>query len=267
MQKNVNYLSIYEKMRTFVRLIVRKRVKKKVSLMVILNIETSTDACSAAITEGGKVMEVGGEKLCLLEPVKSEHARQLALFADSLMGRLRAAGKQLEAIAVSEGPGSYTGLRIGASLAKGLAYGLNVPMVAVPTLAVLAEYALASEAEGYDLICPMIDARRMEVYTQLFDKEGKPLMQVEAKVIDETSFAHELSEKRILFLGNGAEKCKAVITSENALWLDNVPVDAACMGRLAEAKMAAGETADVAYWTPFYLKDFEAKKSVVKGLK
>lgn len=245
--------------------------------MIILNIETSTDACSAALTEDGKVMVLDGEKMCRLEKEKSEHARQLALMVDNLLGRLQAARGLAEvsrktrttlvdAIAVSEGPGSYTGLRIGASLAKGLAYGMGIPLVAVPTLAILAEAAKESGKE-YDLIRPMLDARRMEVYTQLFNKEGKRLSDVEAKVVDETSFAEELAQQRVLLLGNGAEKCKSVLLSQNAQWADGVTVDAAYMGRLAEEKLQKEETVDVAYWTPFYLKEFEAKKSVVKGLK
>ncbi len=228
-------------------------------------------------------MELGGERLCRLEREKSEHARQLALFVDELLSRLRAEGKQIDAVAVSAGPGSYTGLRIGASLAKGLAYGLGVKMVAIPTLAILAETGrclLQTSVESGEepkknpritqeqpKVCPMIDARRMEVYTQLFDGVGKALNDVEAKVIDETSFAEELAAGPIVFLGNGAAKCKSVLTHENALFADGIVPDAAYMGRLAEEAMAKGDFADVAYWTPFYLKEFEAKKSVVKGLK
>lgn len=241
--------------------------------MVILNIETSTDACSVALTEGGKVLEMAGDKLCRIEKTKSEHARQLAVFTDELLGKLRSSGKKVDVVAVSAGPGSYTGLRIGASTAKGLAYGLGVKMVAVPTLAILAEHARKAlgaenlaESDGMK-IRPMLDARRMEVYTQLFDKEGKALTEVEAKVVDETSFADEMGQNEVLFLGNGAGKCKTVLTSAHARFLDDVAVDAADMGSLAEELVKREEFADVAYWTPFYLKEFEAKKSVVKGLK
>lgn len=234
--------------------------------MIILNIETSTDACSAAITENGKVMEVGGERLCCLEAEKSEHAKQLPLMVEELLGELSATGKRVECVAVSAGPGSYTGLRIGASCAKGLAYGLNVPLVAVSTLQAMAAHA-AELTAGDGLLCPMIDARRMEVYSALYTPALEEAGAVEAVVVDEQSFADCLQQGKVYFFGNGSAKCQPVLSGENAVFLEGIVPDAAYMGTLAEAAFAKKEFADVAYWTPFYLKEFEAKHSVVKGLK
>lgn len=233
--------------------------------MVILNIETSTDACSASVTENGKVLEVGGRRLCFLQKEKSEHARQLALYVESLLAVVREAGKEIDAVAVSAGPGSYTGLRIGASTAKGLAYGMNVPLLAIPTLQIMAE-AVREEAEDGALLCPMIDARRMEVYNCFYNKVGEPTDEVMATVVDGASFSAELQGGKVYFFGNGSEKCKSVLSSENAVFVDGIVPDAAWMGRLAEEAYQDGRFADVAYWTPFYLKEFEAKKANVKGL-
>lgn len=234
--------------------------------MIILNIETSTDACSAAITENGKVMEAGGKLLCRLEKERSEHAKQLPLMVEELLGELAETGKRVECVAVSAGPGSYTGLRIGASCAKGLAYGFNVPLVAVPTLQAMAAHA-TELMTGDGLLCPMIDARRMEVYSALYTPALEEAGAVEAVVVEGDSYANRLAQGKVYFFGNGSAKCKPVLTDENAVFLDGIVPDAAYMGMLAEAAFSKKEFADVAYWTPFYLKEFEAKHSVVKGLK
>lgn len=237
------------------------------SIMIIFNIETSTDACSAAITENGQVMVVNGQKLSRLQSEKSEHAKQLAVYIDELLNELKISGKQLDAVAVSEGPGSYTGLRIGASLAKGLAYGMNLPLIAVPTLQAMAAQVVAQQVVADDtLLCPMIDARRMEVYNAFYNADLKAESDVIATIVDERSFANELTQHNVLFFGNGSGKCKPVITDKKATFLDGIVPDAAYMGRLAEEAFAQQKFVDIAYWTPFYLKEFEAKKSVVKGL-
>lgn len=232
--------------------------------MIVLNIETATDACSVAITCDGKVVETKGERLERLTPAHSEHAREVAVMADELLRLLREAGQHIDAVAVSEGPGSYTGLRIGASIAKGLAYGMNVPLYAIPTL-----QAMAVEKEADEWLCPMIDARRMEVYTCLFNEQGEEILPVQAKVIDETSFADVLEQHKVVFYGNGSEKCESVLAHPHARFIKGVVPSAAAMGaRLAQilASKPDYKSVDVAYWTPFYLKEFEAKKSVVKGL-
>ena len=233
--------------------------------MIILNIETSTDACSAAITAGGKVLETGGEALAYLHSKKSEHARELALMADSLVQRTQAAGYAIDAVAVSAGPGSYTGLRIGASAAKGIAYGMNIPLLTIPTLQIMAASAVNQGAEG--LLCPMIDARRMEVYNALYDTQLTECVPAQATILTEGSFAEQLQQGIVTFFGNGADKFQPIMTHPNARFISGIVPDAAFMGTLAETAFAHEAFADIAYWTPFYLKDFEAKVSIIKGLK
>ena len=233
--------------------------------MIILNIETSTDACSAAITAGGKVLETGGEALAYLHSKKSEHARELALMADSLVQRTQAAGYAIDAVAVSAGPGSYSGLRIGASAAKGIAYGMNIPLLAIPTLQIMAASAVNQGAEG--LLCPMIDARRMEVYNALYDTQLAECVPAQATILTEGSFAEQLQQGIVTFFGNGADKFQPIMTHPNARFISGIVPDAAFMGTLAETAFAHKAFADIAYWTPFYLKDFEAKVSTIKGLK
>ena len=233
--------------------------------MIILNIETSTDACSAAITASGKVLSIEGEALACLHSEKSEHARELALMADSLVQRTQAAGYAIDAVAVSAGPGSYTGLRIGASAAKGIAYGMNIPLLAIPTLQIMAASAVNQGAEG--LLCPMIDARRMEVYNALYDTQLAECVPAQATILTEGSFAEQLQQGIVTFFGNGADKFQPIMTHSNARFISGIAPDAAFMGTLAETAFAHKAFADIAYWTPFYLKDFEAKVSTVKGLK
>ena len=221
--------------------------------MKILEIETSTDACSAAITEQGEVVVCNGERLHQIQRVGGEHARALPVMVKTLLDRCGS----VDAVAVSAGPGSYTGLRIGASTAKGLAYGLNVPLLAVSTLQSMAAQAAAHVQDA--ILCPMIDARRMEVYCALYSANLQELSPVAAVIIDENSFQEQLAKGKVCFFGNGAAKCKEVLRSPNAIFIDDIVPDAAWMGRV-DAKPV-----DVAYWTPFYLKEYEAKKST--GLK
>ena len=210
---------------------------------IILCVETSTDACSAAIVQGGLVLAAR------LHRSGSEHARELPLMVEELLAEMK--GGQIDAVAVSEGPGSYTGLRIGASVAKGLAYGMNVPLMAVPTLQIMAAQVAARIQDG--LLCPMIDARRMEVYNAFYTPDLQEVVPVAATVVDEYSFAEQLAAGKVYFFGNGAEKCKSVIRHENAVYVDDIVPDAAWM--------RSGKTVDTAYWAPFYLKEYEAKKA------
>ena len=210
---------------------------------IILCVETSTDACSAAIVQGGRVLA------SRLHRSGSEHARELPLMVEELLAEMK--GGQIDAVAVSEGPGSYTGLRIGASVAKGLAYGMNVPLMAVPTLQIMAAQVAARIQDG--LLCPMIDARRMEVYNAFYTPDLQEVVPVAATVVDENSFAEQLAAGKVYFFGNGAEKCKSVIRHENAVYVDDIVPDAAWM--------RSGKTVDTAYWAPFYLKEYEAKKA------
>ena len=194
-----------------------------------------------------------------------------ALGPDKLYDQLKVlewfCGK-IDAVALSAGPGSYTGLRIGTSLCKGLAYGRNIPMVAVPTLDILTE-ALLEKTQEYagSLLCPMLDARRMEVYTALYESDGRQIRNVEAKVIDGESFADIAPDKQMVFFGNGAMKCGGVIRRENSKFVPDIVPLARAMWRLATERLQRGETVDIAYFEPFYLKDFVAAPSHVKGLK
>jgi len=186
------------------------------------------------------------------------HASVLAPFVDEAVNFARGKGMTINVVAVSCGPGSYTGLRIGVSLAKGLCFGWEIPLIAVPTLQVLTMAVLRDPAFSDFLFCPMIDARRMEVYTALYDKKLRPVKGVSAEIIDRNSFLNELSERKIVFFGTGAEKCKAVIQHPNAIFLDDVYPLAKNMLPLSEEKFFRNDVENVAYFEPFYLKDFVA---------
>ena len=233
--------------------------------MVILNIETSTSCCSTSISIDG----VSVASRANLEG--ANHASELPVFIEQLLSEAKRNDWQLDAVALSQGPGSYTGLRIGASIAKGICYGLNIPLIPVDTLQVLCACAMQStnlEWKKNAVLCPMIDARRMEVYTamyQLNDLQRKG--EVEAKIIDEQSFADTLAQQPMYFFGNGADKCKQVLTSGNAYFINGIVPDAQHMGQLAEQFTAQMlDIKQVAYYEPFYLKEFVAAPSHIKGL-
>ena len=226
----------------------------------ILLIETSAKICSAALAVDGKVV------FSKRNDEGMAHARLLPGFVDEVLKNL--GGAKIDAVAVSSGPGSYTGLRIGVATAKGLAFGYDAPLIAVPTLELLAYTVKSSvEVEKDALICPMIDARRMEVYSQLFDSEAKEAGETQAEIITEDSYKELLQTgKKVYFAGDGAAKCSSVITSENAVFVDSIEPDAANMAELAERRLNNGEFVDVAYFEPFYLKDFVATQSKHKVL-
>jgi len=231
--------------------------------MTILNIETSTPVCSVAIATDGIV-----QMFRRSEPV-GDHARQLPLFVESMLAEARDKGLKTDAVAVSEGPGSYTGLRIGVSMAKGLAYGMDVPLVGVPTLQILAAEALeeAGKTGAETRICPMTDARRMEVYTCEYDSSLRAKGEVRALVMDEKTAAELAGRKPLIVCGDGAKKCMELFKGmEVRLSAPEYP-DARFMAGLAEAALREGRTVDVAYFEPFYLKEFAAAVSHVKGLK
>jgi len=237
-------------------------------MAIILNIETSTEVCSVTVAENGKT---------LFQKESSDglrHSELLTVFIQDLFKENNIELSRLDAVAVSKGPGSYTGLRIGVSVAKGLCYGLDIPLIGVGSLELMGIYAAKNTAEFYSndtneklLFCPMIDARRMEVYTALFNAEGKQVLPVSAEIIDENSFAEYLNDKKILFFGNGAEKCREKITHENALFIGPLQTTARFMQNLSENKYNKKEFEDVAYFEPFYLKDFVATIPKNKVLK
>ena len=219
-------------------------------MATILNLETSTKNCSVSIAKDGV-------QLCLVEESAESfaHGEKLNQFVDWCIDGAEIEWKDLDAVCVSKGPGSYTGLRIGVSSAKGFAFGLNLPLLAINSLQILAESQIN---QGYDIIIPMIDARRMEVYTAQFDTQGNQLTETEAKVIDETSF-EELKGKKIVFVGDGAEKCQEVLAHLDATFVQTFP-SAKWMSSLAENRFEEKQFEDVAYFEPYYLKDFVAGK-------
>ena len=219
--------------------------------MIILHIETSTNICSIAVSENGQ---------CLFSKSDSEgmnHAALLSVFIAEAMEFLKSTSKKPNAVAVSSGPGSYTGLRIGVSTAKGLCYGLDIPLIAVSTLEVLTAYALQiTETTANSLFCPMIDARRMEVYAAIYNQEGIIQREISADIIDENSYNEILESHIVYFFGNGAEKCKATLTHVNARFIDGMYPLAENMIVLAEKAYNEKKFVDVAYFEPFYLKEF-----------
>ncbi len=186
----------------------------------------------------------------------------LTLYIGQVLEDLGLEAANLDAVCTSRGPGSFTGLRIGTSVAKGICYACSIPLLSVSTLCAMA-FEASHNKETNNLApnlryCPMLDARRMEVYTSLYDREGKPLREISAMIINEDSFTAELSEGPILFLGNGAPKCKSLLHHPNALFLDDFHASARFMSLLAEEKFNKKKLEDVSYFEPFYLKDFLA---------
>ena len=219
----------------------------------ILHIETSTKVCSVAVTEDGAVLF---EKVDKSGP---SHAVQLGVFVDEAISYIDNHGIPFDAVAVSQGPGSYTGLRIGVSEAKGLCFGLKVPLISVPTLELLACTTMFRNYFEEDVLyCPMIDARRMEVYSAVYDNALNDVVPVGAYVIDEHTFSDLLDNRRIVFAGNGSTKCKDAIKHRNAIFVEGIVPLATDMLALAERAFRNGQFEDVAYFEPFYLKEFVA---------
>lgn len=219
-------------------------------MSTILQIETATPVCSVAISVNGNTISLKEEK------AQNIHAASLTLFIEEAMKTAKLTYAELDAIAVSKGPGSYTGLRIGVSTAKGLCFALDKPLIAINTLKVMANGYLLQHPNFGGLVCPMIDARRMEVFTAIFDSHLEEVEHTHAKIIDDKSFVFELQNHYVSFIGDGAEKCKAVIDDPNAHFhLENYN-SAANMSNLAHAAYQANKFEDVAYFEPFYLKDF-----------
>lgn len=220
-------------------------------MALILNLETATKVCSVSLAQNG--VELFTKEISTQQ---FSHAENLNVFIEAVMKSVGKKLEELDAIAVSEGPGSYTGLRIGTSTAKGLCYALDKPLIAINSLKSLA----ALVETNCDLICPMFDAMRMEVYAAVFDKSLQEIQKTEAIVIDENSFATILTDHKVLFVGPGAEKCKLSIAHSNAQFNTVLTVSAKGMMRLSEEKFGVKDFVDVAYFEPFYLKDFVAGK-------
>ncbi|MCH5328179.1 MAG: tRNA (adenosine(37)-N6)-threonylcarbamoyltransferase complex dimerization subunit type 1 TsaB [Coprobacter sp.] len=221
----------------------------------ILNIETSTTVCSVALTCDGQVVF---RRENFEGP---SHASVLGGYVQEALEMARMRDIAPDAVAVSCGPGSYTGLRIGVSEAKGLCFGGDMPLIAVPTLEVMTCGVMFREMYDEDtLFCPMIDARRMEVYSAVYNMALQPVKPVSAEIIDENSYGDILDRHTVCFFGNGSGKCREVLKHPNARFIDNVHPLAADMLALAERAFRRGEFQDVAYFEPFYLKEFVATK-------
>ena len=225
-------------------------------MALILSIETGTDICSVALANDGELM-------ALRESDEGrDHAKKVALFVDELLRETGVQPSDLDAIAVGKGPGSYTGLRIGVSFAKGMCYALNIPLIAIGSLDALTEVAredfdagildIEDEEWARAKLCPLVDARRMEVYAQVFDNEGKALTDVVAEVVTEESFKQWREDKFVIF-GNGAKKCTELLS--DAIFVEVAP-SARGIVRLAEEAFKAEKFEDLAYFEPFYLKEF-----------
>lgn len=221
----------------------------------ILNIETSTDVCSVAISDNGQVI------FNKEDHSGPNHAVKLGVYVDEALSFIDAHGIPLEAVAVSCGPGSYTGLRIGVSMAKGICYGRDVKLISIPTLELMAVPVLIGEhpAEEDALIVPMLDARRMEVYAKVMDRALKEVRPIQADIVDADTYKEYLDRGTVYFFGNGAEKCMEVINHPNARLVKGIEPLAKNMAPLAEKRFVEGKFEDVAYFVPFYLKDFMAK--------
>ncbi|MBQ5980609.1 MAG: tRNA (adenosine(37)-N6)-threonylcarbamoyltransferase complex dimerization subunit type 1 TsaB [Prevotella sp.] len=221
----------------------------------ILHIETSTDVCSVAVSQDGA---------CIFHEEDHSgpnHAVKSGTFIDEALSFIDSHLIPLDAVAISSGPGSYTGLRIGVSTAKGICYGRDVKLISVPTLQLLCVPVLLREKvqEEDALLCPMIDARRMEVYAQLFDRSLHEVRPIQADIVDGETYRQYLDQHPVYFFGNGAAKCMETINHPNAHLIENVEPLAKWMFPLAEKKFLNEQYEDVAYFVPFYLKDFVAK--------
>ena len=220
----------------------------------ILHIETSTDLCSVAVSEDSQVIFQQEDHS------GPNHAERLGTMVDEALSFTDNHAIPFDAVAVSCGPGSYTGLRIGVSMAKGICYGRNLQLIAVPTLELLCVPVLLREMGDEDaLLCPMIDARRMEVYAAIYDRALRPVREVGADIVSAETYREWLDKRPVYFFGNGAGKCMGAIDHPNAHYIDGIEPLAKWMQPLAERRLMNAQTEDVAYFVPFYLKDFVAK--------
>ena len=222
----------------------------------ILNIETSTSVCSVAVSNDAE---------CIFNKEDHSgpnHAVKLGVFVDEALSFIDNHAIPLDYVAVSSGPGSYTGLRIGVSMAKGVCYGRGVKLIGVPTLELLCVPVLLhhEEIEDNALIVPMLDARRMEVYAEVFDRALRPVRDIHSDIVDENTYKEYLDKGPVYFFGNGAAKCMKAINHPNAHLIDDVEPLARNMYPLAAKRVAQEKFEDVAYFVPFYLKEFVAKK-------
>lgn len=226
-------------------------------MSLILSLETSAKVCSVAIHDQGKL--VATKEI----HIEQSHASKLAVLIDEVIKESNVGLNQLSAVAVSSGPGSYTGLRIGTSTAKGLCFALDIPLISIGSLELLA-YQLNKQNSSNAYLCPMIDARRMEVYCEVFDSSLKVVRPIEAKVIEPSSFVDLLEQNEIIFFGDGSDKCKEQITHLNARFVSGIYAAASEMGQPVYQKFQKQQREDLANFEPHYLKEFMIKKPAAK---
>ncbi|MEE4260419.1 MAG: tRNA (adenosine(37)-N6)-threonylcarbamoyltransferase complex dimerization subunit type 1 TsaB [Bacteroidales bacterium] len=231
-------------------------------MAVILNIETSTRVCSVGLAVDGIITSLKETH------VANSHAELITMYAEQAINEAGYSFVNIDAVAISMGPGSYTGLRIGVSTAKGFCYALDKPLIAIDTLKAMAAGMINQVEVDNFLVCPMIDARRMEVYTAIYDQQLQCISQTDARIIDADSFRDELNDHQVYFGGDGAAKCEDVLGHQSkANFMVSFHPSARYMAALSDKKFRANQFEDVAYFEPYYLKDFVAGIPKVKGLK
>ena len=228
-------------------------------MLTLLHIETSTEVCSVALSEETTILSA------ICSNKGNSHTENLFPFIEHVLSEGNCSIAELTGVVLSIGPGSYTGLRIGASAAKGISYALGIPLIGISTLQSIVFGAISQQQEEHKLFCPMIDARRMEVFSALYNAKGASITEVTNKIIDEYAFRKELENNIICFCGNGIAKCHTVLQHPNARFI-NTSIAAANMLTPALVKFENKQFENVAYFEPFYFKEYVAKKSTVKGL-
>lgn len=234
----------------------------------ILNIDTATPVCSVALAEDDRIISLRESS------TEKSHAENLILFIEEILKEQQIAARELSAVAIGKGPGSYTGLRIGVATVKGLCYGANIPLLAVSTIETMVQFALQKIKkengrillDEKTLLCPMIDARRMEVFMALFDHEGKRLQQDEAKVIGPQTFSMIPAAQRLVYFGSGAAKCRELLLAKSFSFVDGIIPSAVAMASKSFQLYRDNSHEDTAYFEPFYLKDFittTARKNIL----
>jgi len=224
---------------------------------ILLNLETSSTNCSVCVAKDGEILAIRE-----LNSANYSHAEKLHIFIEEVMQQASLKMEDLEAVAVSKGPGSYTGLRIGVSAAKGLSYALGIPLISVSTLKSMASQIKIKDGE---VLIPVLDARRMEVYSSVFDENGNEIRETKAEIIDENSFKEYINVKHIHFLGSGSEKIKELFPLESIIYHCEVVPSAKEMASISSDKFNVSDFEDVAYFEPYYLKDFVLQTKKVKS--
>ncbi|MDO6517491.1 tRNA (adenosine(37)-N6)-threonylcarbamoyltransferase complex dimerization subunit type 1 TsaB [Zobellia uliginosa] len=217
-------------------------------MSIILNLETATTNCSVSVAKDGRILAIKEH-----DTPNYSHSEQLHVFVQDVLKEVNIDVSELDAIAVSKGPGSYTGLRIGVSAAKGLCFALEVPLISIATLTSMAAQVTSNDI---DYIIPVLDARRMEVYSAVFDKDKNQVRPTEAEIIDENSFSDFLQKGKVVLVGSGAEKCKTLLSHPKLTFDTTIVPSANEMAQLSYKKFKASDFEDVAYFEPYYLKDF-----------